>query len=181
MRFAIFAITIGCTLTLYSVTFQYLVRHILGHGKICSSTIETCTELPIVAERSRKAFSYQYYHLSTDERSNFVNAFLGEMCNVNPVGSPFYDACWSSLIELANANSIDFDFGSESRHATLTARWGRPQGMRDDSQKRASLQELAEDDRLEVGVLESQQAKNAGELSLGGYLTVVGENDHPSK
>ena len=163
-----------------SVTFRYLIGRLLGEGVICSSTIETCTELPIVAERTAEAVSYQYYRFAEDELPKFVDTFLDGICLSNPLTSPLYHSCWGSLRELAGASTLDVDYTSNGDVLTLKALWGRGE-IKGGAGPHGFHSELAEGDRLEVGVLESQRGKSTGELSLGGYLTVVGEDDRPSE
>lgn len=62
----------------------------------------------------------------------------------------------------------------------FTAFWNptRPQILPAERHKRP-IQKLSPDETIEVGVLQSEKATEPEELSMGGYLTVLGDQDHP--
>ena len=108
---------------------------------------------------------------------------LGKICDRTSSKTAALDACDSQIQELQQASSIDVDFDAISHALTLTAFWSSPNTSRNEVvAQRASrgIRKLEADDRLEVGVLQSEKATEPEELSLGGYLTVIGDDDHPS-
>lgn len=87
------------------------------------------------------------------------------------------------MFELRHASYVDIDYDVTSLAITLTAFWSANEaqhGGHGIQRAARQYQKFGDEDRLEVGVLETQKSKNPEELSLGGYLTVVGEDKRPS-
>lgn len=70
------------------------------------------------------------------------------------------------------ASSVDIDYDTISHALTVTAFWS-PHTQDFD------LENTGSNDRLEVGVLSVESSKEPEELSLGGFLTVVGDDTKP--
>lgn len=89
------------------------------------------------------------------------------------------DLC-SILSETDSAAHVDYDFDVISHAVTITILWPpvKRQGI---SRSRIAAKKLEPEDRLEVGILAPEKADEPEELSMGGYLTVVGDNDRPSE
>ena len=73
---------------------------------------------------------------------------------------------------------VDVDFDAISHTVTVVVFWPST-GPRAESREYLEARKTNSEDRLEVGVLKSETADEEEELSLGGYLTVLGESDHP--
>ncbi|TVY53168.1 Protein pbn1, partial [Lachnellula suecica] len=122
------------------------------------------TTLPV--ERFSHSAATQYY-TSLPDVDNFVFYLIHKLC------TPHKDAtCLPRAQLLLGASTIDIDFDTISHALTVTAFW--PSQTWDLDIKNTNQ------DRLEVGILSVQNPKEREELSLGGFLTVVGEDDHPS-
>jgi len=75
----------------------------------------------------------------------------------------------SSFLE---ASTVDFDFDTISHALTITAFWApRVQSV--------DIEGMSAKDRVEVGILSVESPKEPEELSLGGFLTIVGEDTKP--
>lgn len=86
--------------------------------------------------------------------------------------------CLEATDSLSSASSVDVDFDAISHAVVVTATWAQsPDGATWTETTRSQ----SESDTIEVGALNSEKAEEAEELSLGGFLTVLGENDKPSK
>jgi hypothetical protein len=72
---------------------------------------------------------------------------------------------------------VDLDFDTISQALTLSAFHHRSTNSDQWSGKLSSSGKSA---RVEVGVLANEKPLEPEELSLGGFLTVVGEDDKPS-
>lgn len=81
------------------------------------------------------------------------------------------------------AASVDIDYDAISHAVDFRATWSadvdalvqRPgSGITD-----RAVVKYREDHRFEVGILQSEKADEVEELSLGGYLIVLGETDKP--
>lgn len=82
----------------------------------------------------------------------------------------------TSLSSLLTANYLDIDYDAISHALLITAFWEKaPKG--DAWNERI---ENAGNDRVEVGVLNREKADEKEEVGLGGWLTVIGQNDKPS-
>ena len=80
---------------------------------------------------------------------------------------------------MKTADYLDIDYTTNNAAAQaliITAYWSRsPQGPWD-----AKIQQLAQDHRVEVGILDQRPALAAEKLSFGGVLTVLGESEELS-
>jgi hypothetical protein len=81
--------------------------------------------------------------------------------------------CLKRLAALLTASTVDVDFDTISHALSITAFWP-PQSQS------ISLHNQTPKDRLEVGILSVESPKEPEELSLGGFLTVVGEDTKAS-
>jgi hypothetical protein len=143
----------------------------------CDSIADTFSKPSIRSERFASASTYQCYHLGSIDQYLGVHV-LERLCASKPPG---LFACKDQVQELENASYIDIDFDAISHAFVFTAFWNPDRlkilpGQRDNR----SIHKVKPEDTIEVGVLQSEKATEPEELSLGGYLTVIGENDHPS-
>ena len=125
---------------------------------------QSFTNLPV--ERFSLSAATQYYS-PLENISDFVEYFKYKLCRKSE------PECLARVSKLLSASSIDVDFDTISHALTLTAYWA-PQTWGLDLSNKAS------NDRLEVGVLSVESPREPEELSLGGFLTVVGEDSKPS-
>jgi len=82
------------------------------------------------------------------------------------------EECLKRASQFLQASSVDIDFDTISHALTITGYWP-PQAQQ------FSIPNSAAKDRLEVGVLSVESPKEPEELSLGGFLTVIGEDTKP--
>jgi hypothetical protein len=81
---------------------------------------------------------------------------------------------------LSTAGYVDFDFLGPSQSLVITAFWPRSPAPGPDKGWSDTITRVG-GDSLEVGILANEPPTEPEELSLGGILTVVGEDDKPSK
>ena len=108
---------------------------------------------------------------------------MGKVCNESSAEPPALDACEPQLEELKQAIYVDIDFDVISHALIITALHPATPLLGNatpDGGASRDIRKPKADDRLEVGVLQTEKATEPEQLSLGGYLTVVGEDDHPS-
>ena len=72
------------------------------------------------------------------------------------------------------------EFDAISHVIAVAVFWASP-GAESQTRKPLEARNTGTDDRLEVGVLQPHKADEDEELSLGGYLVVPGDNDHPGE
>jgi hypothetical protein len=155
-----------------------LLKSFLATRKVkCDSIAASFSKPPILSERFASSSTFQYYHLSGVDQYIGVH-LLNRLCE----GELFrLHDCKNQIQELENASHIDVDFDAISHALIFIAFWNpnRPQIMPTQRDKR-QIKKLGSADSIEVGVLQSEKATEPEELSMGGYLTVIGEQDRPS-
>lgn len=85
---------------------------------------------------------------------------------------------------IQRASHLDLDFDAISHAVTATVAWKADADWKeplDHPNTARVIVKLREQDRVEVGVLQGEKATEPEELALGGYLSVLGEDDEPSK
>ena len=87
------------------------------------------------------------------------------------------NACYTKVADLNSVDYLDIDFDTISHALTINAfRHGAPDlGLWSEKVDNHGRQS-----KVEVGVLANEKPTEPEELSLGGFLTVVGEDDKPS-
>lgn len=161
-----------------SVNLCPLLKNLLASRKVkCYSITDTFSKTPVRSERFASASTYQYYHLGSIDQYIGVHV-LERLCASKPAD---LHACKEQVQELENASYIDIDFDAIGHAFVFTAFWNPDRlkilpGQRD----KRPIKKVKPEDTIEVGVLQSEKATEPEELSLGGYLTVIGETDHPS-
>lgn len=139
----------------------------------------------MISERFASTSTYQHYDPSP-LRQIVGDAFLARVFTAAQAvaGSwPSEEQVEQLLRELQNADYIDVDFDAIGNAITFVAYWSPVDAaLATTSDRRASrrIRKSRPNDRVEVGVLHPEVAKEPEELSLGGFLTVLGETDHPS-
>ena len=86
-------------------------------------------------------------------------------------------ACHASAASLDSAHYLDIDYDAISQALVLNAFRSQSPSSRIWNEK---IQNLRGSTNLEVGVLANEVPTKPEELSLGGFLTVVGEDEKPS-
>lgn len=119
------------------------------------------------AQRFQHSTAYEYYLPQSQIGRHALVDYLRFHC---PGDHPF---CHPRTIALQEADSIDIDFDAISHALVITVVW-HPQ------QWNLDLSKTGAQDRLEVGILSNEQPIALEELSLAGFLTVVGEDTEPS-
>lgn len=105
---------------------------------------------------------------------------MGKVCPPSSAESDWGQACDSLIRTLDDASHVDVDFDAGGQTLSFTAYWSAEgDGVSREASGRL-YRKAGPEGRLEVGVLQAEEAKDSGELSLGGYLTVIGEDERPS-
>ncbi|KAK4899174.1 protease B nonderepressible form [Elasticomyces elasticus] len=139
----------------------------------CSSTSQSFSSPPILAgsERFAHTSSHQYYS-PLPKILPFQTWLAKTFCP-----STFRGPCPNEIATLSFASYIDIDFDAISHAVTFTVVWRAGIG---NPGARTPAKLWGEGDGLEVGVLVPQTADEPEEIKLGGFLVVVGEDEHPS-
>ncbi|KIX09917.1 uncharacterized protein Z518_00998 [Rhinocladiella mackenziei CBS 650.93] len=155
------------------------LRKLFGQALRCESPKSTFITPPLISERFARTSSLQYYSLLPSLKS-LVAYIQRNVC------APSDLTCLHTAALLNIADSVDFDYDSISHAFTLTAFWSKqPAVSYDPIGEFTTLEawnldvESKEGDRVEVGILRASTATDPSDLQLSGFLTVVGEDDHP--
>lgn len=126
---------------------------------------ESFTTLP--TERFSHSAATQFYALLSS-LAEFQNYLLHKLCFSNK-------ACEARVSALSSASTLDISFDTISHALTLSAFYpSTTQPLSITKPKTASPS------RLEVGILSNEKARETEELSLSGFLTVLGEDTKAS-
>lgn len=87
-------------------------------------------------------------------------------------------SCKAKADALRSADYFDFDYDTITQSVILSAFWhADPMSGKWDEH----IDNQNGSTKVEVGVLANEKPANAEELSLGGFLVVLGEDERPSK
>ena len=166
-------------LNVFSVPLCDFFHELLGDeiGK-CHSIADSFSRPEVLPQRTPLYPTYQYYSLSPITR-NLERLFLSKVCDGK---DPALESCNALAKALDSAIYVDVDSEAADETLTLTFLWESADSGDGGATARMkrSVRKPREDDRVEVGVLQAEKSDEVDELSFGGYLTVLGESDHPS-
>lgn len=115
--------------------------------------------------------AYQYYQPlpSLEDLTSYLQQNVCSSSN---------KVCRDQIAALQFASAVDFDFDAISHALKITAVWAHAPGGGVWSE---TIRLHSSSDSVEVGILNMEKATEPEELSLGGFLTVLGEDGKPSK
>ncbi|KAK3112884.1 protease B nonderepressible form [Teratosphaeriaceae sp. CCFEE 6253] len=148
-----------------------LLQQLFSPTLKCHSLSTSFSTPPILSERFASSSTFQYFH-RLPSLLHFQSYLARTFCP-----GVFRGPCPNEAASLSYASYVDIDFDAISHAVTLTAVWR--QGIAA-AAARTPVKLWGEGDGLEVGVLVPQEADEPEELKLGGFLTVVGDDDKPS-
>ncbi|KAK8225587.1 PIG-X [Phyllosticta capitalensis] len=147
-----------------------LLQKTFGDDLKCKSPSETFITPPILAERFSMSASSQYHSL-LPSLENLVTYIQQKMCTSSSDSS-----CETKAASLLSADYVDMDFDTISHALVINAFWSKgPEvgGYWNEEIKKGQA------GSLEVGILNNEVSVESEELSLSGFLTVVGEDSKP--
>lgn len=131
---------------------------------------ESFSSSPILSERFSMSAAFQY-HQPLSSLAELVHYIQQSVC------SPSNKVCRDQISALEHASTVDFDFDAISHALKVTAVWANAPGGGLWSE---TIRLHSSSDSIEVGILNAEKATEPEELSLGGFLTVLGEDGKPS-
>ncbi|KAF2226533.1 PIG-X [Elsinoe ampelina] len=142
-----------------------MIKDVFGFDLKCDDTKDAFTRAPVLSERFASSAAYQYYQqIATLEPLQFY--LVANLCH------DYTEQCTLVMDDLMRASSLDFDFDAISQSVVVTATW--PAAIQNGIEQKRSPE-----DRVEVGILNRETEKDPEKISLGGFLTVLGEDDRP--
>ncbi|CZT49719.1 related to PBN1 protein, required for post-translational processing of the protease B precursor Prb1p [Rhynchosporium secalis] len=146
-----------------------LLKKVFGNLD-CLSPVESFTTLP--RDRFSHSSASQYFSPLPNLR-DFKSYLAHKLC---PSHSSNTDpTCLPRVQALSLASTLEIDFDTISHALTLTAFFPSITQSLSLSKPSSHLSS-----RMEIGILSVEKAKETEELSLGGFLAVLGENTKPS-
>jgi hypothetical protein len=156
-----------------------LIHKVFGQKLRCESTQTAFISPPLVSERFAQTASHQYYSLLPSIQG-LVAYLQRNVCSASDL------SCLHSASLISIADSVDLDYDSISHALTLTAFWSKqPEVFYDPIGEFTTFDAWNIDiqskptDKVEVGILSPDPPQDPSELSLSGFLAVVGEDDRP--
>ncbi|GME29002.1 PIG-X/PBN1 domain-containing protein [Neofusicoccum parvum] len=140
------------------------LKTVFGDELKCETPSDTFIGTPILAERFSMSASSQYHNL-LPSLHNLVTYVSEKFCST--------DACRDKASTLLFADYVDFDFDTISHALIINAFWAEGPtegGIWNEEVSRGKA------DTMEVGVLNNEVPIEPEELSLSGFLTVVGDD-----
>ncbi|KAL8772593.1 MAG: hypothetical protein Q9209_002254 [Squamulea sp. 1 TL-2023] len=133
------------------------------------SLAKALIKIPGNYSRHRSLPKFHYYGISRS-LSDFVSYFQEKVC-------PKRNLDYSKAAKgLEKAAYIDIDYDAKSQELILTSFHHEPPGSQGWNEQIKRRHNSA---RTEVGIFASQEATEPEELSFGGFLTVIGEDEKP--
>ncbi|KAF7189890.1 Protein pbn1 [Pseudocercospora fuligena] len=153
-----------------------LLQEIVSEDIQCGSNSETFSRPHVLSERFASSSTYQFFH-GPDDLANISEHIGAHFCEGLPVGSEIGQIC-KFLADAGSCAYVDYDYDVISHAVTITTLSTLPNGQA--RLEQAISHKFKPEDRLEVGILAPESPDEPEELKLGGYLTVVGDDDKPS-
>lgn len=130
----------------------------------------TFTRLSGISDRFTASSAFQYYQLLPSLGN--VTAYIQ-----NKICPALGDECLAFASRLPSAEYIDIDFDTISQALVLNIFRQKPANPGGWTEQITSVGTTG---KVEVGVLANEPPTEPEELKLGGFLTVLGEDDKPS-
>lgn len=132
------------------------------------------TTSPILSQRFASTSALQFHSL-LPSLADLVTYIQQVICNPNDTD------CQSHASSLLSADSVDIDYDSISHSLTFSGFWSKPPEGQDGWTEDIRKHNKGTNEKVEVGLLAAQKAVEPEELSMGGFLTVIGEDKKLSK
>ncbi|KAI1612194.1 PIG-X [Exophiala viscosa] len=156
-----------------------LLHKLFGEELRCTLPRSTFISPPLVSERFAQTSSLQYYTLLPSLK-RFVAYLHRNFCKPSDL------LCIHTASLLNIADNVDLDYDSISHALTMTVFWSKqPPVVYDPIGDFTTLDawnldiETKNTDKAEVGILSAAPATEPSDIQLSGFLTSVGEDDHP--
>ncbi|KAK7520933.1 PIG-X [Phyllosticta citriasiana] len=145
-----------------------LLQEAFGDDLKCTTPSETFITPPILAERFSMSASSQYHSL-LPSLENLVTYIQQKLCSSDA-------SCETKAASLLSADYVDIDFDAISHALVLNAFWSQGPEEGGHWNEKISRDQAGS---MEVGILNNEVPIESEELSLSGFLTVLGEDAKP--
>ena len=146
-----------------------LLQKTFGNSIKCTSPERTFTSLSLLSERFASSAANQYYS-ELPSLHDLIVYLQQRVCNGD-------ESCKLKADRLRHAKYLDFDYDTISQSVVAAAFW-------DKSPNSESWDETIDNRdgafKVEIGILANEKPTQMEEISLGGFLIVLGEDKKPS-
>lgn len=142
-----------------------LLKKTFGALASCTTPKNSFIHLPVLSERFASSSAYQYHNLLPSLR-DLVTYIQHKVCADET-------SCKTRSKALNSADYLDIDYDTISQSITISAFWHIAPGSGKWDER---IESCGESVKVEVGVLANEKATQPEELSLGGFLAVLGED-----
>lgn len=146
----------------------------------CDTPRDAFTPVSLVSERFAHSASSQFFAY-VPTLKNLATYLNEKVCRLSP-GT--HHQCALDVAKLLSASYVDLDFDVITQALVLNAYWDAPPAAVTGEEMKTWTESVAAEDgrgKIEVGVLNQEKATDEEEISLGGFLTVVGEDEKASR
>lgn len=142
-----------------------LIQKLFGDDVKCVSREESFSQSPNSVE-SISAQPAQFHHNlhSIDHFVAFIRSIACDLADVQ---------CADSISYASLADSVAIDYDATTDTVTLSTFWSQPHS---EAVWTEDIVNIGSSGRVEVGILSNERAIDPEDLSLGGYLAVVGQD-----
>ncbi|EED18213.1 conserved hypothetical protein [Talaromyces stipitatus ATCC 10500] len=146
-----------------------LVQNLFGDDIKCISQKKSFSEAPVLVERlSSLSAQHTQFHHNLPSIDRFVQFIRHSVCDLTDV------QCADIISSLSSADSIAIDYDATADTITLSAFWSQP--LSDVARWTEDINVVGSSGKVEVGLLSNEKSIDAEDLTLGGYLAVVGQD-----
>ncbi|KAL1968948.1 hypothetical protein VTN77DRAFT_782 [Rasamsonia byssochlamydoides] len=146
-----------------------LLKKIFAEDLKCLLPEISFTAPPILSQRFASTSALQFHSL-LPSLADLVTYIQHVICGADNTD------CQSNASSLLSADSVDIDYDSISHSLTVSALWSKPPEGQDGWTEEIRKNNKRKSDKIEVGLLAAQKATDLEELSMGGFLVVIGED-----
>ncbi|ODH21164.1 hypothetical protein ACO22_05695 [Paracoccidioides brasiliensis] len=151
-----------------------LLRKMFDDGLECELPETSFIPPPVLAVRSSSTPSLQFHQL-LPSLSELVTFIQQKLCPAyGDRNTDAYANCQSHASSLLSVDSLDIDYQSSTHSFSVAAYWSKPSQKGGWSETIHKLKKST--DRVEIGILAMEDPREPHELSMGGFLAVVGED-----
>lgn len=147
-----------------------LLSKTFGARVDCRTPEDTFIHLPVASKRFASSAAFQHYQ-TLPSLTDLATYLHQRICPEED------ESCRRRAASLKSADYLDIDYDTLSQSLVLSAFWHSPPLTEAWNER---IDKSKASDKVEIGVLASEKPAQPEELSLAGFLAVVGEDSKPN-
>jgi hypothetical protein len=145
-----------------------LVQKLFGDDIKCVSQEESFSQSPnLIDTLSSTSPQATQFHHNLPSIDRFVAFLRHSICDLTNI------QCADSISYVSLADSVAIDYDATADTITLSTFWSQPHS---EAAWTEDIGVIGSSGKVEVGILSNEKAIDAEDLTLGGYLAVVGQD-----